>query len=259
MNFRQNTKQIKADAVIRKYMNLLRKSCKQIDIDAFLESNPSVLNQILNSKDAHYLLDISTMSYVFLNDKFAFITGYDNAILIKDKWRYPEKLVLEEDKLAVCVVLKEYYSQLKSLKPGKRKTIIGEISYRLENKNGEIHKILQEFVTIALDREGLPSLEMGTLKVITHHKKDNAVTGTINDGGSVKPIEPIKLLPALKPYTVNQATVAALVQEGMENTDIEQKTGFKVSDIETIRKGIIQKEGANNMINAIFKKNNRGA
>ena len=259
MKFRESDRQKKAEKEIRKHINLFRKSCQAIDAEAFLNQNPSYINTALNSKDAFYILNIATMQYIFLNDKFSFITGYSNDELINDGWIYPEKLVLEEDRLAVCVILKEFYRQVKEMNPAERKAAIGEISYRMENKNGEQLKLLQQFQIIAFDSNGASVLEMGIVKVITHHKKDNAVTGTIDSENKITPIEPIKLLKKLKPYTSNQSPVAAYVEEGLKNAEIEDKTGIKEEDIETIRKAIIKKEDAKNMIHAIYKKNKRGA
>ena len=258
MTNKENQKEKRAKTELSKYINFIKRLCSPIYTDFFINKNDVLINTILNSRDAGYILNINTMQYVLLNDKFSFISGYKNDEIINGNWIYPIDLAFNEDRLALCVVLKEQYRLLNELNIEDRMKARTEITYRMENRNKEIVTLMQESEIIALDSNSAPVLEMGKIKVIGWMKKDTKVSGIIELNNTTTIIDPTKLLKKLKPYSDHQFKVIHYAAEGNTSEETAGKIGKKKHQVITTRKSIMKKDKAKNVTEVVAKAIKKG-
>ncbi len=225
-------KSLKEDKEITKFINQLKKITVGIETINFAKEFASLITTLKKSEEAYYILDIHNMCYIFLNDSFSFITGYDNELLIKDKWIYPKELVLQEDKLRLCVTLKQGYKLINELPREERTQAWITTTYRMECGNKQIIKVLQKARIIAVDSNGAPALELGRITDLTDFKQDNKVSGRFEINNTKQLIKPSELLPKLNKYTAKQLEHAQYVAEGKSTYEITQLTGKSENNVE---------------------------
>ena len=165
---------------------------------------------------------------------------------------------MQEDRLGLCVALKQSYKLISELPLDERKKAIVNISYRMQHSNKEIIKVLQKTKIISLDRNGAPALELGRITNITDFKHDNKVSGTFEINNTKIVINPSELLPQLKNYTALQLKHAQYVAEGKSVYEIMALTGKSESNVEHHLKRFRENANARTLEEAISKGKDQG-
>lgn len=205
---------------------------------------------------AIYLLDYTTGKYRFISDR-----AFDSLCMDKQEYaeggldfilsRYhPDDLRLFNEQ-----IFPDRMAFLAHIPPAEHHQYIFTYNYRLKDKRGGYHHMMQRNCYIRSDASGRPLLSLGLLINISHFKLPSSVTQTAEKVGmmrSVVPEEPLfKKVYSLHDLdavlTIREKEILRELAEGLSSKQIAQKLHISEHTVVVHRKHMLAKTNSRNV------------
>lgn len=246
---------------LAKYRSLWKPS-NSLELPASIESLVQELqtNYLLRKGPAaHYLLDYKNQRYLFISESVKNLLGFSNQELIKGGIPMQFELMHPDDaQVHLNFSLIRFRDFLMHVPPSKLVDYKFSYNYRMKRKDGQYFHMLQEFVILEKDSEGLPLYNFGYATDISRFKSDNKISFRVSRYDDEKGFTLLSedYFPGHL-FSQRELEVIRLAAQGINSKQIAEKLSLTVETIKSHRKKILAKTDLSKFIQVIeFARNN---
>lgn len=207
-----------------------------------------------------YIADYSKNKYLYIDPSAEMVLGYKNSWLADSGPSFFVSLMHPDDFRILSQDITPI--NLKFLRSVARKDYglySFTINFRLKGPNGTYRKFIQRHSYPIVSNTGIPIIVAGFIIDVTHFKKDNAITHTIEKIETSKLKAPPELVyknvyyPSIikSTFSAREVEVLMLLLEGLGNKAISDKLSISIHTTRNHRKNLLRKSGTSTVTELI--------
>jgi len=226
------------------------------DYSNYIHSNPLIENVLSLGPCFVYMLNYSTMKYLYLSSSVKNILGYDLAEFKETGPSYLSPLIHPDDfnELMTNTFPRMLYFY-NSTPLSERKKIRCTYDYRLKRTDGKYIRFMQQTIVIEMDKDGRPLIDIGIVSDISQYKKDNNITLSLSkydqEVGFVNSAETINESEKKDRISERELQILKLLMQGYSSKKIADELHISVNTVRNHRQNLLEKTQTKNIAELI--------
>ncbi len=201
-----------------------------------------------------YIMDLSTVEYLFVSSGFKDMLGFDLAAnLKKEGLPYLDKLVHPDDGEDIAMLVNKSWEFALQLPIEKRKTYKYNLEYRIRNSAGDYLRFLQQLIILELDKKGLPLYTFGMCTDISYMGSlDHPTLAILGPNDERYNYDPVSNdIKENHIFTNRERELLKLLSKGWNSKEISKHLDISSQTVQKHRRNMLEKAGKSNTVELV--------